>query len=103
MNDVFVDSADYRFPVSDSGSRREYFMNYLRSFSNMYTCIRVVYPDGINSLLNVSFFLVYNLMCMLNRRRGGFLDDDLVRRNVLLVLNECATNQFDLLYELIFD
>lgn len=103
LDDIFDDLIDQRFPVEDSRFRREIFMNYVHSFSNVYNILHISYPDGINSSLSISYFLLYSFLCMLNRHRGGFMDDSLIRQNVILILNRCAVNQFDLLYELIFD
>lgn len=102
INDVFDDMIDHRFPFVDVTDRRGFFFNYLRSFSDVHADIRITYPTGINSLLNISYFLIYSVLSMLNRHRGGFLDDDLIRQNVLLILNECAENQFGLLYDMLF-
>lgn len=103
LEDVFNNLIDDRFPVSLIGDRRQSFEDYVRSFSGVFAHIRVVYPDGINWLMNISYFLLYNFLCMLNRHRGGFFDDDLIRRNVVLILNDCANGDFNLLFDLIFD
>lgn len=103
LSNVFNNLIGHRFVFPDYGDRRASFMDNIRSYSNAHTGIRVFYPDGVNSIMNISYFLVYSFLAMLNRYRGGFLHDDLIRQNVMLVLNECANNNFDLLYELIFD
>lgn len=103
LGDIFDSLIDHRFPDSLTGDRRVSFNDYVRSFSSVYMHLRVVYPNGVNWLMNIPYFIMYNFLSMLNRQRGRFLDDDLIRRNVVLLLSECANNNFNLLYELIFD
>lgn len=103
LDDVFDDLLNHRFPDSLTGDRRLSVVAYVQSFANVYSCLSVSYPNGINWLMCISYFITYNFLCMLNRHRGGFLDDDLIRRNVVMLLNECANGDFNLLYELIFD
>lgn len=104
IGDIFDNLIDHRFPDSMMvGDRRASFNEYVQSFSNVYSHLRVSYPGGINWLMNISYFITYNFLCMLDRNRGGFMGDDLVRRNVLLILSDCANGNFDLLYDFIFD
>lgn len=104
LNDVFEEISDSRFPCYENGGdRRTNFFDYVRSFSGVYADVRVIYPHGVNSVMNIAYFLVYNFLCMLNRQRGGFMDDEAIRNNTVIILNRCAEDDFTLLYELMFD
>lgn len=107
LDNILDDLIEHRFPGFDGTEnmdRRIAFMTYVNSFSESYANIgAVTYPHGLNAIINVSYFVLYNLLSMLNRQRGNFLDEMLIRQSVVLILHQCANNNFDLLYEFIFD
>lgn len=105
LHKSFDDLIDVRFPYNAISPewRRAQFMSYIQSFEFSYLNLHaVVMMHGANFLLTATYFLMYQFVSMLNRNRGNFMDEVAVREMVRTILNDCAANNFETLYNTIF-
>lgn len=82
--------------------RREAFMRTINDFLFMFQRVQAVFDFGAGWVISIAYFLVYHFLYMLNRRRGGFLDTDLIHRTTVFILNNCAAGDFGPLYDYLF-
>lgn len=105
LHGTFDALMDVRFPYNaiSPAWRRAQFMSYISTFELSYVNLHsVVMVHGANHLLSATYFLMYQFVSMMNRNRGNYLDDAAVREMVNVILNDCAANNFESLYNVIF-
>lgn len=78
-------------------------MNSVTEFWYIYDRLDAVNQHGPYLVLSAAYFLVYHLLFKMNRRRGGFLDSDLIHRSTIFILNNCAAGNFHPMFDYILN
>lgn len=102
LDTIFENFYKYHSHYFETGNRRSAFMSYVQSFSQAHMSIQVVYPYGVNAIVNLAYFILYHFVSMVDRQRGGNTDDMSLRNGVAYILDNAAIDNFDFLFDYVF-